>query len=228
MNLNALYRINYGMYIVTSSLNGKFNGQIANSIFQVTSEPPLIAASINKKNLTHKFIQESKIFGVSILSKDASLKLIGRFGFKSGREIDKFKGIEYKLGITNTPIIINNTAGYLETEVINAFDTETHTIFIGKLVNAEVINNEEPMTYAYYHQIKQGRSPKTAPTYIKEDKIKEENAMKNYRCKVCGYIYDQQKGDTDGGIKPGTPFEEIPDDWVCPVCGASKAEFEEV
>ncbi|MCD6239585.1 MAG: rubredoxin [Thermotogae bacterium] len=226
MNPKALYKIGYGMYVVTSKMDGKLNGQIANTVFQVTSEPPTIAVSINKQNLTHEFIQKSKAFGVSILSKEAPLKLIGHFGFKTGKEIDKFKDVSYKTGVTGVPIPQDYVTAYLEIEVVNTVDAGTHTIFIGRLANAEVINNEEPMTYAYYHESKRGRAPKTAPTYIEEDE-KGDGKMKKYKCKVCGYVYDPEKGDPDSGIKPGTTFEELPDDWVCPVCGAGKEEFEE-
>ena len=229
MNLKALRKVSYGMYIVTSHLDGKPNGQIANTVFQVTSEPATIAVSINKQNLTHEFIEKSGVFGVSILSKDAPLTLIGNFGFKSGRELDKFFSVNHKIGVTGSPVVLDSAIAFLEAEVINSLDVGTHTIFIGKIVNADVLSDDEPMTYAFYHLVKRGTSPKNAPTYIKEEsKEKEEKAVKKYRCKICGYIYDPEKGDPDGGIKPGTPFEEIPDDWVCPVCGASKDEFEEV
>ena len=93
------------------------------------------------------------------------------------------------------------------------------------LVLPITIKEGEPMTYAYYHQVKRGTTPKTAPSYIKEGKVEAIKASK-YKCTVCGYIYDPELGDPDGGIKPGTPFEEIPDDWVCPVCGVTKDEFE--
>jgi len=229
MNLKALHKISYGLYVITSKMNGKLNGQIANTVFQITSEPPIVAVSINKQNLTHEFIQKSKVFGVSMLSKETPLKLIGHFGFKSGREIDKFNDVSYKIGVTGVPILEDYTIAYLEAKVINAIDIETHTIYIGKLVSVEIINNEQPMTYTYYHEIKGGKSPKTAPTYIEENKTKiEESNMKNHRCKICGYVYDPEKGDPDSGIAPGTSFEDIPDDWVCPVCGASKEKFEEV
>ena len=88
------------------------------------------------------------------------------------------------------------------------------------------------MTYAYYHKIKGGKAPKNAPTYIAEDKEKtnnkEEGKMVKYRCKVCGYVYDPEKGDPDSGIEPGTPFDKLPDDWLCPVCGEGKDVFEKV
>jgi rubredoxin len=94
------------------------------------------------------------------------------------------------------------------------------------VVDADIIKDDEPMTYAYYREIKGGKSPKTAPTYIKEELKKEVGIMQKYKCTVCGYVYDPEKGDPDSGIKPGTPFEELPDNWVCPVCGADKSLFE--
>jgi rubredoxin len=89
-----------------------------------------------------------------------------------------------------------------------------------------MISDDEPMTYAFYREIKGGKSPKTAPTYIQEDFKKEVDKMQKYKCTVCGYIYDPEQGDPDSGIKPGTLFENLPDNWVCPVCGADKSLFE--
>jgi rubredoxin len=111
--------------------------------------------------------------------------------------------------------------------VIKEFDGGTHTIFIGEVVDAEILTDEEPMTYAYYHKIKKGATPQTAPTYIKEEN-RRGSEMAKYRCVICGYIYDPEGGDTEYGIPPGTPFEELPDDWVCPICGATKDQFERV
>ena len=169
MNLKTLHKISYGLYVVSSKRDEKFNGQIANTVFQVTSEPPTIAVSINKENLTHEFIRESKVFTASILAKETPMEFIGKFGFKSGRELEKFKDVSHKVGVTGAPIILENTIGYLEAEVINSLDAGTHTIFIGKVVAAEIVKKEEPMTYAYYHEVKQGTTPKTAPVYIKEE-----------------------------------------------------------
>jgi len=224
MNLKALYKLGYGLYVVSSRKGDRLNGQIANTVFQITSEPPTIAVSINKNNLTHEFITESKVLAVSVLSQDTPLSFIGHFGFKSGRDIDKLEGINYKTGETQAPVITDNTLAYLEARVIQEVDAGTHTIFVGELVGADVLKEGEPMTYAYYHQVKRGTTPKTAPSYIAEKK--EVPKMVKYKCTVCGYIYDPELGDPDGGIKPGTPFEEIPDDWVCPICGAAKSEFE--
>jgi len=225
MDIKTLYQLSYGMYVVTSVKEGKLNGQIANTVFQITSEPPTVAVSINKKNLTHEFIRHSRVFAVSILSQDTPLSFIGNFGFKSGREGDKFKGINYKTGKTGAPVVLDNALGYLELKVTGELDAGTHTIFVGELVEAETLKSGEPMTYAYYHVVKRGTAPKAAPTHIEE---KKEVKLAKYQCSVCGYIYDPEKGDPDGGIAPGTPFEQLPDDWVCPVCGAEKDRFEKI
>ena len=224
MNLKALYKLSYGLYVICSRKGDKLNGQIANTVVQITSEPSTIAVSINKNNLTHEFIKDSGVFSVSILAQDTPLSFIGHFGFKSGREVDKLEGISYKMGEIQDPLIIDNSLAYLEAEVIQEVDAGTHAIFIGKLVGADVLKEGEPMTYAYYHQVKRGTTPKTAPSYIEEKKVEAIKAPK-YRCTVCCYIYDPELGDPDGSIAPGTPFEEIPEDWVCPVCGAAKSEF---
>jgi flavin reductase (DIM6/NTAB) family NADH-FMN oxidoreductase RutF/rubredoxin len=225
MDLKALHKIGYGLYVVTSVKGEKLNGQIANTVFQITSEPPTVAVSINKSNLTWEFIKESRVFVVSVLCQDTALDFIGRFGFKSGRDTNKLEGVNYKIGQTKAPIVIDNAVSYLEVEVINEMDMGTHTVFAGRVVDAEVLTDEPCMTYEYYHQIKRGVTPKTAPSYIEEKKAEAPGSGK-YRCTVCGWIYDPEIGDPDGGIAPGTPFEQIPDDWVCPVCGAAKSDFE--
>ncbi len=227
MNLKALYSLGYGLYVVSSRKGDRLNGQIANTVFQITSEPPTIAVSINKTNLTHEFITASKVLVASVLSQDTPLSFIGHFGFKSGRDIDKFEGINYKVGETQAPVVTDNTLAYLEARVIQELDVGTHTIFVGELVGADVLKEGQPMTYAYYHQVKRGTTPKTAPSYVEQKKVEAIKAPK-YKCTVCGYVYDPELGDPDGGIKPGTPFEEIPDDWVCPVCGAAKSEFDRI
>jgi len=228
MNKKALHKISYGLYIVCSKKANKYNGQIANSVFQVTSEPPTIAVSINKKNLTHEYIENSKVFTMSILQEKAPMRFIGTFGYKSGRDIDKFLDIKYKIGKTGVPIVLDNSIAFIEAELINQISIGTHTVFIGKIIDADVLNDDKCMTYEYYHVIKGGKSPKNAPTYIKDEKMekKEEKKMDKYVCTVCGYVYDPEKGDPDGGIEPGTKFEDIPDDWVCPVCGAGKKDFD--
>ncbi len=226
MDFTALFKVSYGMYVIGARSKSELNGQIANTVFQITSEPPQIAISINKQNLTHSYIMDRKAFSVSILSEEAPMTLIGNFGFKSGRDINKFENYNYKFGTTGVPILLDKIVGYLEAKLVNQIDMGTHTLFIGEIVEAANVGTGLPMTYAYYHQIKKGRSPKAAPTFVEKEKLKEVKKVKKYRCKVCGYIYDPEIGDPDSGIEPGTKFEDIPDDWSCPVCGVSKDMFE--
>jgi flavin reductase (DIM6/NTAB) family NADH-FMN oxidoreductase RutF/rubredoxin len=230
MDKKALHKISYGLYVVCSKNNEKINGQVANAIFQVTAEPPTIAVSINKLNCTHEYITKSKFFTISVLSEETPMKFIGTFGFKCGRDIDKFEGVKYKLGKTKTPIITDYSVAAIEAKVINKIDVGTHTIFIGEIIDSEILSDKTPMTYEYYHKVKGGFSPKTAPTYFKEmDKAKkekkEEKNMDKYVCDVCGYVYNPEEGDPDNGVDAGTAFEDLPDDWVCPLCGAPKSEF---
>ncbi|MFC1930017.1 flavin reductase family protein [Chloroflexota bacterium] len=168
MNVKALWKLGYGIYVVTSKKGSRLNGQIANTVFQVTSEPPTVAVSINKNNLTHEFIKESQVFAASVLCQDTSLTFIGRFGFKSGRDTDKFEGINYKIGETGAPIVIDNIVSCLEARVVKEIDVGTHTIFVGEVVNADIVADKACMTYEYYHQIKGGKTPKAAATYIEE------------------------------------------------------------
>jgi flavin reductase (DIM6/NTAB) family NADH-FMN oxidoreductase RutF/rubredoxin len=224
----ALRDVTYGMYVVTSHLDGKLNGQIANTIFQVCSEPPRIGVSINKNNLTHEYISKSGIFAVSILNEDTPMPFIGLFGFKSGRDVDKLSQVNYKSGATGAPLVTDNAVSLLEVKVGGSTDTGTHTFFFGDLVGAEVLRQGAPLTYAFYHQVKRGKSPKSAPTYVEPEKETSEGGkegMKKYVCDVCGYEYDPAVGDPDAGIPAGTPFEKLPDDWVCPICGAAKSQF---
>ncbi|OPY13208.1 MAG: High molecular weight rubredoxin [Syntrophus sp. PtaB.Bin001] len=235
MNKAAFFKMSYGVYIVSSLKDNQFNGQIANSVFQATSDPPTFVASINKNNLTHEFISASRKFTVSILAQTAPMTLIGLFGFKSGREVNKFADISFKMGVLDVPIVLDHTVAYMEVEVIDEKDCGTHTLFIGRIVNCEILSDNEPMTYAYYHEIKGGKSPKNAPTFTEEKPaLKQQPAsvpekggiMEKYTCSICGYVYDPQQGDPESGVPKGTAFEELPDDWTCPVCGAEKSQFE--
>ena len=226
MNLKAIHKICYGVYIISSKKDGKVNGQIANTAFQITSDPPTMAISINKQNLTHEYIESSRMFTISILSTEAPMTLMGRFGFKSGRDIDKFAETTHKIGKNGVPIVTDHTIGYLECEVVSVTDVGTHTVFIGRVTDCDVISDAEPMTYAYYHQVKRGKSPKTAPTYVSEEQLSSgEGSLQKFTCNVCGYVYDPEKGDPEGGIKPGTSFDKLPDTWTCPICNAPKSEF---
>lgn len=236
MDKIALQKCSYGMYVICSVRDGKMNGQIANTVFQVTSDPPRLSVTLNKENLTHDFVVASKVFSVSILSEEAPMPFIGTFGFKSGREIDKLSGVNYKVGATGAPVVLDNAVGVLECRVVGSMDVGTHTIFIGEMVEAEIVGQGNAMTYDYYHKMKGGKSPKAAPTFVaaeipapnNEKPIEEKANMSKYQCTVCGYVYDPEQGDPDNGVKAGTAFEDVPDSWVCPVCGAPKEAFEKL
>lgn len=228
MNRAALRHISYGVYIVTAGKDGKFNGQIANSIVQVTSRPATLAICINKENYTHALIRESRKFVVSTLSEAAPMTFIGLFGFKSGRDVDKLKDVKSRIGATGVPIVLDYSLGFIEAEVEGELDGGTHTIFLGKVVEADLVGEGTPMTYAYYQNVKGGKSPKSAPTFDADaaaTKPKVQTAAR-YVCSVCGYVYDPEQGDPGSGIAPGTRFEDIPDSWTCPVCGVEKKMFE--
>jgi ferric-chelate reductase [NAD(P)H] len=170
VDLNALHKISYGMYVIGSHRGDRLNGQIANTLFQVTSEPATVAVSINKTNLTNEFIRTSKAFSASILCQATPLRFIGNFGFKSGKDADKTKGFNYKIGQTGSPVFLDNANAYIEAEVIQEVDVGTHTLFIGKVVAAEVLNDSPCLTYEYYHEEKRGTTPRTAPSYIAKEK----------------------------------------------------------
>ncbi len=228
MDTKALRNVSYGLYIVTSGDARRRNGQIANTSFQVTSQPATVAVSINKQNLTHEIIEQCQVFGVSVLEESTPMPFIGLFGFKSGRDLDKFASVQTDAGATGCPLVIDHAIAVLEAKVVGKLDAGSHTVFLGELVSCRVLKKAEPLTYAKYHQNK-GKEPKTAPTYRPPEPAAagEQGSApaRKYVCRVCGWVYDPTKGDSDGGIAAGTPFEQIPDSWVCPVCGAGKAEF---
>lgn len=157
--------LSYGLYIVTSVHEDRLNGQVVNTVIQVTSEPPRVAVIINKKNLTHEFILKSKLFSASVLEESTPMIFLGPFGFRSGRDVDKFTKVAFKKGTTGCPLITDHALSVLEAEVIDQIDLGTHTIFIGNVVNSEILKQGRPLTYQYYHQVLKGKSPPNAPTY---------------------------------------------------------------
>jgi ferric-chelate reductase [NAD(P)H] len=170
MDLGALRNIGYGMYIIGARKGERINAQVANTLFQITSDPPTLAVSINKSNLTHEFIEESKAFSASVLCEETGMPFIGKFGFKSGRDTNKFENVEYKIGSTGAPIVLENATAYFEVQVEKEVDMGTHTIFIGRVVDAKVLNQKTCMSYSYYHEVKRGLTPKAAPSYVAEKK----------------------------------------------------------
>lgn len=233
MNIEAFFKVSYGLYIIGAQHEGKKSGYIANTAFQVTAEPPRFAISCSKNNFSVNIIRNSGAFSISILDKDASADVIGRFGYNSSSAINKFETVEHITAETGAPIVTDECIAWFECIVEEEISLDTHVIFIGKLVSNHLIDgNKEPLTYAHYRDVKKGIAPKNAPTYIDKDKVsevgQEEKSMgDSYSCDLCGYEYDPVEGDPDNGIPPGTPFEDLPEDWVCPICGAEKEDFSE-
>ncbi len=225
MDINIFRKISYGLYVISSKKEAKINAQIANTVFQISSDPPTIGIGVNKGNLTNEYIKASGVFAVSVLPETTPISLIGHFGFQSGRNIDKFQTVPYKQGVTGAPLLLDNSIGYVEAEVMEILDVETHSVFIGKVVGAEVFTQDDPMTYAYYHLLKQGKVTRKPAETTKEETAPQEGTIKKYVCSVCGYVYDPAAGDPDSGAAPGTAFEDLPEDWVCPICGVAKNRF---
>ena len=207
MNKEILKNLSYGVYVVSSKKEDKDVGCIANSVMQITSNPITIAVSINKDNYTHTAISIQKEFVISILPENVDSQVIGTFGFQTSRDIEKFEEMDYE--IREDYPILRCAIGYIKCKLINQVDVNTHTIFIGEVVSCDKLNSEPPMTYAYYHQVKKGKSPKNAPTYVEEEK---RTNQKQYVCTICGYVHEG----------------ELPDDFVCPICGVSKEMFKEI
>lgn len=157
--------LSYGLYIITSKDEDRINGQVVNTIIQVTSEPPRIAVIINKKNYTHELIVKSKVFSASVLEESTPMTFLGPFGFRSGREFDKLSKVSFRAGVTGCPLITEHALSVLEAEVIDQVDLGTHTVFIGNVVSSEVLREGVPLTYQYYHTVLKGKSPPNAPTY---------------------------------------------------------------
>ncbi len=164
IDVRALYKISYGLYLVSSCKGEKFNGQVANAVMQVTADPVSIVACLHKDNLTTECILDSGVFSVGVLEQDTPMTFIGNFGFKCGRDIDKFCNCNYRVGVTGAPLPLENTLAVIEAEVVHHTDIFTHVMFFGKVVSSEVLKEGPPLTYAYYHEVKKGKSPKNAPT----------------------------------------------------------------
>ena len=203
MNRNVLRNISYGVYVVTSMDGNRPTGCVANSVMQITSQPATIAISINHDNFTNSVIKNFGKFGISILSENVSSEIIGTFGFQSGRTCNKFANIEYEL-VNNLPVLCDS-CGYITCKVVQIVETSTHTIFIGEMIDGEM-KEGVPMTYAYYHAVKKGKSPQNAPTYLPDT---QEMKGESYQCTICGYIHEGA----------------LPHDFQCPICAQGKDKF---
>ena len=194
----ALFKIEYGLYVVTSNDGKKDNGLIVNTVSQLTDTPFRVAVNINKANYSHEVIKNTKKLNVNILSQDTTFDLIKKFGFVSGRDVNKFEGEEVMRSNNGLVVLSNHINAVLSLEVENYVDLDTHGMFICKVVEAKKINNNPTLTYNYYQS---------------NVKPKPEEKKKGYVCKVCGYVYE---GD------------ELPDDYICPLCKHGASDFEKL
>lgn len=200
-----MQKLSYGLFVLTAKTGEKLNGCITNTAIQVTTEPNQIAFAVNKANLTHDMVKESGRFVISIISEKAEFSLFKHFGFQSGRNVDKFVDFDsYKLTESGIPYITAGINAYLEGEVVSASDLGTHTLFVCKVTDMEVLTEDASATYAYYHA-----NIKPKPQEVK----KTEEGKVIWRCTICGYEYE------------GDP---IPDDFICPWCKHPASDFERV
>lgn len=198
-DMTALFNIGYGLYVVTSNDGKRDNGLIVNTVTQVTNSPDRIAVTINKQNYSHHVIKQSGIMNINCLSTDAPFKVFERFGFVSGRNADKFEGTDKLYSDNGLVFLPKYINSFMSLKVEQYIDLDTHGMFICSITEARVISEKETMTYSYYHE-----NVKPKP---------ETDGKKGYVCKICGYIHEG---------------EELPEDFICPLCKHGAADFEPI
>ena len=171
MNEKAFWNLSYGVYIISAWDENRPTGFTANSVMQITSEPPSFAVSINHINYTNQCIDKTGNFAISVLGKKTNPLIIGTFGFRSGKDINKFDTVQYE--IRSGMPVVKESCAYIICEVANKTETDTHAVYFGKAFDADILSDDEPMTYAYYHKVIKGKSPKNAPTYIADKKTEK-------------------------------------------------------
>ena len=204
MDSKAMYKLSYGLFVLSAKTDIKDNGCITNTAIQVTSDPNRISLAVNKSNYTHDMLKETGLFNVSVLSEDANFDTFKRFGFQSGRDVDKFADYNFMARSANgIYYITEGTNAYVSGKVINTIDLVTHTLFIADVTEMDVLSSTPSATYTYYQEhIK----PKPQDPVKKTGKVV-------WRCTVCGYIYEG---------------EELPPDFICPICSHPASDFERV
>lgn len=234
VDLLALFTMNYGLYVISSRKGDRLNGQVANAVMQITDTPNQLAVSINKVEFTHDCITASKAFTVAVLSEAATMEHIGHFGFKTGRDIDKYQNVAHEKASTGSPYPVPFTVAMIDCKLVGQYDAGTHSVFIGEIVQSRIVDrNAAPMTYAYYRQVLRGKSPPTAPSHalseladkLRKTQSSEGAASTKMVCNVCGWVYENAKGDPEHSVPAGTPFTSLPADWKCPVCGVGAEKF---
>ena len=194
-----MFKISYGLFVVSARTGEKDNGCIINTVQQITQEPLKLSVAVNKDNLTHDMIKESGVFNISVLTESVPFEVFERFGFKSGRDTDKFDGVDYAERSENDILYLTKyTNGLISGKVIEAVDCGTHTLFVADVTEAKILSDEKSVTYQYYFD---------------NIKPKPEAKKKGYVCKICGYVYEG---------------EELPGDFICPWCKHGAVDFEEI
>lgn len=220
MNTKAMYKLSYGLFVCTAKRGDKINGCIVNTAVQVASDPNTISIAINKGNFTHDMVKDTGKCNISVIGNDAAFDLFRHFGFQSGRDVDKFAdsrseassgkytisetAISYSLADNDIPYILTGTNAYFSLEVMQTVDLGSHTLFICKPTEMEVLSDVSSCTYEYYqNNIKP--KPEAVGTTPKGETV--------WRCRICGYEW---------------VGEELPDDFICPICKHPKADFEKI
>lgn len=202
MNQQAMFKISYGLFVLTAQEKGFDNGCIINTAMQVTSTPNRISITVNKQNKTHDMVRATGVFNISMLSEDADFEIFKHFGFQSGKNVDKFEDYGPKEKSENgLYYITKGTNAYLSGKVVQEVDLGSHTLFIADVTAGEVLSEVPSVTYTYYqeHIKPKPEAPKTGKTV--------------WVCKVCGYVYEG---------------EELPADFICPLCKHGAEDFEKV
>ena len=205
MDNKAMYKLSYGLFVLTAKVGDKENGCITNTAVQVASDPNTISFAVNKANYTHDMVMETKRANISVISEAADFELFKHFGFQSGRDVDKFADFrDCKYAENGIPYITKGTNAYFSIDVKQTVDLGSHTLFIGEPTAMEVLADTASATYAYYQS-----EIKPKPEKVGETKT----GQTVWRCRICGYEY---------------VGEEMPDDFLCPLCNHPKADFEKI
>ncbi|XVG95990.1 flavin reductase [Eubacteriales bacterium KG127] len=216
---DVIFKFSYGLFILTARDGQKDNGCIINTAMQATAEPFKVSMTLNKQNYTHDMIMNSKKFTVSFLSEDADFELFKTFGFSCGKDVDKFADFkDCERGENGVYYITRGTNAMVSVDVEQTLDIGTHTIFVGTVTEEKDLSDSASCTYNYYQN-----HVKPKPAAVKAD-----DGVEKQVCTICNYIYDPTKGDPEHGIPAGTKFEDIPEDWVCPICKHGKEVFKVV
>ncbi|MEA4921464.1 MAG: flavin reductase [Clostridiaceae bacterium] len=200
MDKAAMYDLSYGLYVLTAKEGDKDNGCIINTAVQVTTTPNRITIAINKQNYTHDMILRTGLFNVSMISEKAVFPLFERFGFQSGKDVDKFDGFQCPASENGIKYVPEGVSSYISCKVVSQMDLGTHTLFLADVTDGVKLSKDAPMTYAYYH-----KNIKPKPV--------QPSKPGGYRCKICGYIYEG---------------EPLPEDFICPICKHGAIDFEKI